>query len=325
MKRRGFITLLGGASVACAVAARGQSAKRPTIGFLGTVAQSSWTRSIASFEARLGELGWIEGRNVAAIDYRWADGRNDRIAEIAAEFVRLKVDIIVTGGNAVLAIKKLTSTIPVVFAVAVDPVGSGFVDNLSRPGGNVTGLSIQGPDLAGKRAELLREVLPGLRRLAVMANVAYPAAKQELAEVRAAARALDVEVVALEIRGEQDIAPAFEGLKGRVEALYIASEALVDAKQVTINELALGARLPTVWGVSGGVQTGGLMSYGPSLPALFRRAADYVDQILRGAKPADLPVEQPTKFELVINLKTAKALGLNVPPALLARTDEVIE
>ena len=325
MKRRGFITLLGGASVACAVAARGQSAKRPTIGFLGTVAQSSWTRSIASFEARLRELGWIEGRNVAAIDYRWADGRNDRIAEIAAEFVRLKVDIIVTGGNAVLAIKKLTSTIPVVFAVAVDPVGSGFVDNLSRPGGNVTGLSIQGPDLAGKRAELLREVLPGLRRLAVMANVAYPAAKQELAEVRAAARALDVEVVALEIRGEQDIAPAFEGLKGRVEALYIASEALVDAKQVTINELALGARLPTVWGVSGGVQTGGLMSYGPSLPALFRRAADYVDQILRGAKPADLPVEQPTKFELVINLKTAKALGLNVPPALLARTDEVIE
>jgi putative ABC transport system substrate-binding protein len=325
MKRRGFITLLGGASIACAVAARGQSPKRPTIGFLGTVAQSSWTRSIASFEARLRELGWIEGRNVAAIDYRWADGRNDRIAEIAAEFVRLKVDIIVTGGNAVLAIKKLTSTIPVVFAVAVDPVGSGFVDNLSRPGGNVTGLSIQGPDLAGKRVELLREVLPNLQRLAVMANVAYPAARQELDEVRAAARALDVEIVALEIRGEQDIAPAFEGLKGRAEALYVASEALVDAKQVTINELALGARLPTVWGVSGGVQTGGLMSYGPSLPALFRRAADYVDQILRGAKPADLPVEQPTKFELVVNLKTAKALGLNVSPALLARTDEVIE
>jgi putative ABC transport system substrate-binding protein len=325
MKRRGFITLLGGATVACTVAARGQSPKLPTIGFLGTVARSSWTESIASFEARLRELGWIKGRNVAAIDYRWADGRNDQIAEIAAEFVRLKVDIIVTGGNAVLAIKQLTSTIPIVFAVAVDPVGSGFVDNLSRPGGNVTGLSIQGPDLAGKRAELLREVLPGLQRLAVMANVAYPAAKQELAEVQAAARALGVKVVALEIRGEQDIAPAFEGLKGRAEALYVASEALVDARQVTINELALGARLPTIWGVSGGVQTGGLMSYGPSLPALFRRAADYVDQILRGAKPADLPVEQPTKFELVINLKTAKALGLNVSPALLARTDEVIE
>ena len=325
MKRRGFITLLGGATVAYTVAARGHSTKRPTIGFLGTVAQSSWTRSIASFEARLREHGWIEGRNVAAIDYRWADGRNDRIAEIAAEFVRQKVDIIVTGGNAVLALKKLTSTIPIVFAVAVDPVGSGFVDNLSRPGANVTGLSIQGPDLAGKRTELLREVVPGLQGLAVMANVAYPAAKQELAEVQAAARALGVKVVALEIRGEQDITPAFEGLKGRAEAVYIASEALVDARQVTINELALNARLPTIWGVSGGVRSGGLMSYGPSLPALFRRAADYVDQILRGAKPADLPVEQPTKFELVINLKTAKALGLNVSPALLARTDEVIE
>ncbi|MBR0831758.1 ABC transporter substrate-binding protein [Bradyrhizobium manausense] len=325
MRRRGFITLLGGATVACTVGARGQSPKRPTIGFLGTVAQSSWTRSIAAFEGRLRELGWIEGRNVAAIDYRWADGRADRIAEIAAEFVRLKVDIIVTGGNAVLAIRKLTSTIPVVFAVAVDPVGSGFVDTLSRPGGNVTGLSIQGPDLAGKRTELLRELLPGLQRLAVLANVAYPAARQELAEVQVAARALGVKDVPLEIRGEQDIAPAFEGLRARAEALYIASEALVDARQVVINALALGAQLPTIWGVSGGVQSGGLMSYGASLPALFRRAADYVDQILRGAKPADLPVEQPTKFELVINLKTARALGLNVPPALLARTDEVIE
>jgi putative ABC transport system substrate-binding protein len=325
MKRREFITLLGGATVACTVAARAQSQRLPTIGFLGTVAQSSWTDPIASFEARLRELGWVEGRNVAAIDYRWADGRNDRIAEIAAEFVRLKVDIIVTGGNAVLALKQLTSTIPIVFAVAVDPVGSGFVDNLSRPGGNVTGLSIQGPDLAGKRAELLREVLPGLQRLAVMANVAYPAAKQELAEVQAAARALGAKVVALEIRGEQDIASAFEGLKGRAEALYVASEALVNARQVTINELALGARLPTIWGISDGVQTGGLMSYGPSLPALFRRAADYVDQILRGAKPADLPVEQPTKFELVINLKTAKSLGLAIPETVLARADELIE
>jgi putative tryptophan/tyrosine transport system substrate-binding protein len=189
MKRREFITLLGGATVGYTVAARGQSPRLPTIGFLGTVTQSSWASSIAAFEARLRELGWIEGRNVAAIDYRWADGRNDRIAEIAAEFVHLKVDIIVTGGNAVLALKKLTSTIPIVFAVAVDPVGSGFVDNLSRPGGNVTGLSIQGTDLAGKRVEFFREVLPGLQRLAVMANIAYPAAKQELAEVQTAARA----------------------------------------------------------------------------------------------------------------------------------------
>ena len=248
----------------CTVAAHGQSTKRPTIGFLGTVAQSSWIRSIASFETRLRELGWMEGRNAVALEYRWGRRTNDRIAELAAEFVRLKVDVIVTGGNAVLAIKKLTSTIPVVFAVAVDPVGSGFVDNLSLLGANVTGLSIQGPDLAGKRAQLLREVIPGLQRMAVMANVAYPAARQELTEVQAAARALGVEVVALEIRGEQDITPAFEGLKGRAERFYVASEALVDARQVTINELALGARLPTIWGVSGGVQSGGLMPHGPS-------------------------------------------------------------
>jgi putative ABC transport system substrate-binding protein len=323
MRRREFIALIGGAAAGLPLAARAQhSGKLPTIGFLGTVAKSSWP--VEAFEARLRELGWIEGRTIV-IDYRWAEGSSERIAEFAAEFVRLKVDVIVTGGNAVAATKQATSTIPIVFAVAVDPVGSGFVDNLSRPGGNVTGLSLQGPDLAGKRTELLREVLPGLRRLAIMANVAYPAAKRELVEVMAASRALGVEAVALEIRRSEDVAPAFEGLNGRAEALYVVTDALVDSNLVRINTFALGARLPTIFGTRSGVPPGGLMSYGPSLPALFRRAADYADRILRGAKPADLPVEQPTKFDLVINLTTARALGLTVSQNLLARADEVIE
>jgi putative ABC transport system substrate-binding protein len=325
MNRRAFITLLGGAATSLPLAARAQQgAKLPTIGFLGTVAQSSWSGSIAAFERRLRELGWIEGRTVA-IDYRWAEGSNARIAEYVAEFVRLKVNVIVTGGNAVSTAKQATSTIPIVFGIAVDPVGSGFVDSLSRPGGNVTGLSLQSTDLAGKRIELLREVLPGLRRLGVMVNVAYSAAKQELSEVQAAVRALGVEAAVLEIRRAEDIASSFEGLSGRAEALYVASEALVNTHQVRINELALAARLPTIFGTRDFVQAGGLMSYGANIPALFRRAADYVDEILRGKKPADLPVEQPTTFELVINLRTAKALGLTVPPSLLTRADEVIE
>jgi putative ABC transport system substrate-binding protein len=235
------------------------------------------------------------------------------------------VDVIVTGGNAVAAAKQATSVIPIVFAVAVDPVGSGFVASLARPGGNITGLSLQQPDLAGKRLVLLREVVPGLRRLAIIANVEYPAAALELGEVQAAARALDIDVVALEIRRADDIVPAFESLKGRAEALYVAADALVTANRTRINTLALGARLPTMSPYREYVETGSLMSYGPNITDLFHRAAEYVDKILRGAKPADLPVEQPTKFDLVINLTTAKVLGLAVPPMLLGRADEVIE
>ena len=227
--------------------------------------------------------------------------------------------------RAVLAAKQATSVIPIVFAVAGDPVGSGLVASLARPGGNVTGLSIQATDLAGKRLELLREVVPGLRRLAIMANVGNPAAVLEMGEVQAAARTLGLEVATLEIRRAEDIAPAFEALKGRADALYVCADPLVNTNRIRINTLALGARLPTMYGDREYVEAGGLMSYGPNFPDLFRRAADYVDKILRGAKPGDLPVEQPTKFDLVINLTTAKALGLAVPPTLLARADEVIE
>ena len=250
---------------------------------------------------RLRELGWIEGRTVA-IEYRWAEGRSERFAEIAAEFVRLKVDVIVTSGTAVLAAKQATSVIPIVFAVAGDPVGTGLVASLARPGGNVTGLSIQATDLAGKRLELLREVVPGLRRLAIMANVGNPAAVLEMGEVQATARTLGLEVATFEIRRAEDIAPAFEALKGRADALYVCADPLVNTNRIRINTLALGARLPTMYGFREYVEAGGLMSYGPNFPDLFRRAADFVDKILRGAKPADIPVEQPTKFDLVINL-----------------------
>jgi putative tryptophan/tyrosine transport system substrate-binding protein len=325
VKRREFISLLGGAAAAWPLAARAQQAgKLPTIGFLGTAASSAWGPWTAAFVQRLHELGWIEGRTVA-IQYRWAEGRAERLAEIAAEFVRLKVDVIVTGGNAAVAAKQASSVVPIVFALVDDPVGSGLVASLARPGGNVTGLSMQSTDLAGKRLALLREVVPGLRRLAIMANVEYPAAVQEVGEIQAAAGTLGLDVPTFEIRRAEDIAPAFEALKGRAEALYVVGDALVFTHRVRINTLALAARLPTIFFLREYVEAGGLMSYGPNFPDLFRRAADYVDKILRGAKPGDIPVEQPTKFDLIINLTTAKALGLSIPESFLVRADGVIE
>jgi len=273
---------------------------------------------------RLRELGWIEGRNLA-IEYRWADGRTGRFTEIAAEFVRLKVDVIVTGGLSAVAVKQATSVIPIVFAVAADPVGIGLVASLVRPGGNVTGLSTQAPDLVGKRLELLREAVPELRRLAILANIGYPASVIEMSAVQAAAPTLGLEVVALEIQRAEDIAPAFEALKDRADALYVITDALVSTNRIRINTFTLAARLPTMHGVREYIEAGGLMSYGPNYPDLFRRAGDFVHKILHGAKPGDIPVEQPTKFDLVINVATAKALGLTVSPMLLARADEVIE
>jgi putative ABC transport system substrate-binding protein len=273
---------------------------------------------------RLRELGWIEGRNLA-IEYRWADGRTGRFTEIAAEFVRLKVDVIVTGGLSAVAVKQATSVIPIVFAVAADPVGTGLVASLVRPGGNVTGLSTQAPDLVGKRLELLREAVPELRRLAILANIGYPASVIEMSEVQAAAPTLGLEVVALEIQRAEDIAPAFEALKDRADALYVITDALVSTNRIRINTFTLAARLPTMHGVREYIEAGGLMSYGPNYPDLFRRAGDFVHKILHGAKPGDIPVEQPTKFDLVINVATAKALDLDMPPTLLARADEVIE
>jgi putative tryptophan/tyrosine transport system substrate-binding protein len=325
LKRREFVALLGGAATAWPLSARAQQpAKLPTIGFLGSSTPSATSQLVAAFVQRLRELGRIEGRTVA-IEYRWAEGRNERYAEIAAEFVRLRVDVIVTVGAAVLAAKQATSVIPIVFAAAVDPLGSGLVASLARPGGNVTGLSFQATDLAGKRFELLREVVPGLRRLAVLANIGYPAAVREMNEVQAAARTLGLEVATLEIRRAEDIGPAIDALKGRADALYVVQDPLVFTHRVRINTLAAAARLLTMHGFREYVEAGGLMSYGANFQDLFRRAADFVDKILRGTKPADLPVEQPTKFELVINLTIAKALGLTVPESFLLRADEVIE
>jgi len=291
---------------------------------LGTTTASIWSHWVAPFVHRLGELGWVEGRTVA-IEYRWAEGRNERFAEIAAEFVRLKVDVIVTAGSALVAATQVTSVIPIVFAVAVDPLRTGVVASLERPGGNATGLSLQAPDLARKRLELLREVVPGLRRLAIMANVAAPGAVLEMGEVQAVARTLGLDVDALEIRRAEDITPVFGALKVGAQALYMCLDSLVNANHARINALALGARLPTIYPTRDSLEAGGLMSYGANNADLFRRAAGYVDKILRGANPGNLPVEPPTKFDLVINLTTAKALGLTVPPTLLARADEVIE
>jgi len=323
--RREFITLLGGAAV-FAVAARAQQlAKLPTIGFLGQSTRSASSEWVAAFVQRLRELGWIEGRTVA-IEYRWSEGRTERAAQSTAEFVRLKVDIIVTSGTPqTLAAKQATSVIPIVFATAGDPVGNHLVANLARPGGNVTGLSLQSNEIAGKRIELLREIVPSLRRLAILANVGNPFSVLELAEAHLAARTLGLEADKFEIRRPEDIAPGFEALRGRAEALYVCTDGLVNANRIRINTSALAARLPTMHGYRDYVEAGGLMSYGANLPDLFRRSADYVDKILRGAKAGEIPVEQPTKFDLVVNLTTAKALGLDAPPGVLAIADEVIE
>jgi putative ABC transport system substrate-binding protein len=323
MRRRDFITRIGGVAAAWPLAVRAQQPKLPTIGLIGVNA-SAWGLWIAAFTKRLRELGWIEGRTVA-IEYRWAEGRPERYAEIAAEFVRLKVDVIVTVGGAVLAAKQATSAIPIVFAAANDPLGTGLVPSLARPGGNVTGLSTQGADSAGKRVELLREVVLGLRRLAIMSNPGYPAAVLEMDEAEAAARALGLDVVRLEIRQTRDIVPVFETLKGRAEALYVAADPILTGYRTRIITLANLARLPMIANQSEFVEAGGLMSYGPNFPDLWRRAAELVNKILRGAKPADIPVEQPTKFDLVINTIAAKGLGLEIPPTLLAIADEVIE
>jgi ABC-type uncharacterized transport system substrate-binding protein len=326
MKRREVITILGGAAASWSFAARAQQpVKLPTVGFLGATTPSAQKKWTDAFVQRLRELDWIEGRSMA-IEYRWAEGHTERAAEIFAEFVRLKVEVVVTHSNPLaLAAKQATSLIPIVFAVAGDPVGTGLVASLARPGGNVTGLSLQIPDTISKRLELLREVVPGLRRLAIIANIGNLIAVQEMRGVQAVALTLGIEVTASEIRRAEDIAPAFEALNGRAEALYVCTEPLVNTNRVRINTLALNARLPSVVGFPEFVEAGGLISYGPNYPALFRRAAEFVDKILRGAKPADIPVEQPTKFDLVLNLKTAKVLGLEIPPTLLARADEVIE
>jgi putative tryptophan/tyrosine transport system substrate-binding protein len=324
MKRREFIAGLGSAG-AWPMVARAQGSKLPTIGFLGTVTESAWAPWTAAFVRRLGELGWVDGRNVA-IDFRWANERTERFAEIATEFVSLKVDIIVTASTpAVLAAKHSTSVIPIVFAGAGDPVRNGLVASLARPGGNVTGLSTQGADIAGKRIELLRELVPNLHRLAILYDAGNPATVLEMGEAQEAAAALSFEVVRVGIRQVEELDSAFAAFRGRADGLYVCQSNLIVANRIQVNALALSTRLPTTHNLRSYTQAGGVLSYGASLADQFARAADLVNKILRGAKPADLPVQQPTKYELVINLKTAHALGLTVPPTLLARADEVIE
>ena len=325
MRRREFIAGLGGAA-AWPIAARAQQPKRlPTIGFLGAGTASAGSQWAAAFVQRLRELNWIEDRTVA-IEFRWTDGHNERTTEIAGEFVKLKVDVIVTYANTVAdATKRTATTIPIVFAAAGDPVGTGLVASLARPGGNVTGLSLQQPEIASKRLQILRDLLPNLHTLAILANSGSPNAVLEMGEADAAARRLGLAVVRSEVRKTEDFAPAFDALKGRAEALYVCSDPLLTTNRLGINTLALGVRLPTMHGFREFVEAGGLISYGPNFPDLFRRAAEYVDKILRGTKPADLPVEQPTKFDLVINLTTAKALGLTIPELFLLRANEVIE
>jgi ABC-type uncharacterized transport system substrate-binding protein len=301
-----------------------QRTKMPTIGVLSVATPSAWSTPLSAFVEQLRELGWIDGRTVA-IEYRWADGRSERFAELAAELVQSKVDVIVTAGGAVLAAKQATAVIPIVFAVASDPLATGLIASLAHPGSNVTGLSVQAADVAGKRVELLRELFPGVRTLAIIANLGYAAAAREMSEVQAAARSVGFETTTLEIRRAEDITGSIDTLKPGVDILYVCIDPITDTNQILIATSTLAARIPTMPGFRDAVKAGSLIFYGPNIPDLFRRAASFVDKILRGTKPRDIPVEQPTKFELVINLKTARALGLEIPDKLLALADEVIE
>jgi putative ABC transport system substrate-binding protein len=325
MKRREFIILLGSAA-AWPLAARAQQlAKLPTIGFLGSSTAAEMGDWVAVFLNRLHQLGWLENRNVT-IEYRWAEGRTERYAEIAAEFVRLKVDVIVTYGTAaVQQAKQATASIPIVFAGAGDPVGAGLVASLARPGGNVTGLSLQQTDSAPKRLEFLREIVPGVGRLAIMGNVGSLGVVLDMEQARDVAKSLGLQTTTLEIRRPEDIALAFATIKEQADALYIATDPMIFTNRRNIHALAVDVRLPTICTYREYTAAGCLMSYGPNYPDLFRRTAEYVDKILHGAKPDEFPVEQPTKFDLVVNLITAKVLGLTIPEAFLARADEVIE
>ena len=329
LRTAGLIIILALGTLAAPLAAEGQPAgKVPRIGFLvaASASDSAYARLIDAFRQGLRDLGYVEGRNIL-IEYRYAGESHEQLPALAAELVRLKVDVIVSHGTpGPSAAKQATSTIPIVMTSAGDPVGSGLVASLARPGGNVTGLSLLAPELGGKRLQLLKELLPGLSRVAVLWNSANPYASLVMRETEAAATTLGVQLQALVVRGPED----FEGVlaaatRGRVGALIAVEDPLTIRKRTQIVDFAAKSRLPAMYGVKEFVDAGGLMSYGAHLADLYRRAATYVDKILKGAKPADLPVEQPTRFEFVINLKTAKALGLTIPQSVLIRADEVIQ
>ena len=325
--RRAFIGSLVGSLLAAPLAAETQQAgKVYRIGVLEPTSMALNAANLDAFRKGLRELGYVEGRNMM-IEYRSADGRSERFPDLAAELVRLKVDVILTRGTpAVMAAKNATGTIPVVMAASGDPVLSGVVSSLARPGGNVTGLSAVVVEVSGKRLELIREVAPGVSRVAALFNMSNPNDALQWKETETAAPTLRVQLQLLDVRKPGDFAGAFDAaVKGRAGALFVGLDALTWANHRPIVELAAKHRLPAIYGGREFVNAGGLIAYGVSYPHLYRRAASYVDKILKGAKPADLPVEQPTKFELVINLKTAKALGLTIPQSLLGRADEVIQ
>jgi putative ABC transport system substrate-binding protein len=324
MERREFIRGFCSGIAAWPLAAYAQQGgELRRIGVLGADA-TVWKPWMAAFVARLRERGWAEGENIA-IEYRWSGGMSRRVSEIAAEFLRQDVDVIVTYGSAVTILKQATTTVPIVFAVAFDPVRDGLVQSMAHPGGNVTGVSIQQLDLVGKRLELLRAAIPQLHRLAILADAGYAEPMLEAERVKSTAQELGLEAARLGIWQPQDIAPAFEALRNKADALYVVSDALIAANRARIIRLALSAHLPTILSYDDYVEAGGLMSYGPNYAELFRRAADMADKILHGTQPGDIPVEQPTKFDFVINIKTATALGLTLPPPLLATADEVIK
>jgi putative ABC transport system substrate-binding protein len=326
--RRTFLAGTGAVLLAAPLAADAQQAgKVPRIGFLGTTSPSDRPPLLDAFRQGLRELGWVEGQNIV-IDYRFAEGRLDRLPDLAAELVRLKVDIIVSGGTqGVTAAKNATGTIPIVMTTVRDPVGTGLIASLARPGGNVTGVSgSAGLEIFGKQLELLKETVPKVRRVAILSNPANLYHPLAIRELNVAARSLGVQLQLLEARGPNDFDGAFAAMATeRVGALLVLSDAMFNLHRTRLADLAARSRLPAAYGTRESVEAGGLMSYGPSLRDLYRRSATFVDKILKGAKPGDLPVEQPTKFELVINAKTAKALGLTIPQPLLLRADEVIQ
>ena len=323
MRRREFVLLTG--SVAIVHAAYGQqSAKPPTVGFLVAGTKASHGTWVAAFTQRLSELGWTDGRNVK-IEYRWAAGDIRQTTAFAAELVQQKVDVIVTSAFGVVAAKQATSTIPIVFAAYGDAVANGIVQSLARPGGNVTGLSIQPTELSSKRLELLRDIIPNVRRLAALVNNHFIGVAQEVVGIQTASAKLNIEANILEIQTAEDIEAAMATLAGQTDALYVFSEPLTNANKDKIIKAATTAKIPTIFGFREFVDAGGLISYGPNFIDLFARAAEFTDRILRGARPADIPVQQPVKFDLIINLKAAKALGWNIFETVLTRADEVIE
>ncbi len=325
MDRRSFLGIgLAIASVWPNFALAERQERRPIIGFLG-VDPSMWAPWTKGFVDRLNALGWIDGKT-AILEFRWAQGRPELHTQFAHELAQLGADVIVTSGAAVPALMKAAPNTPIVFAVANDPVGAGMVKSLAEPGGNVTGISLQTLDLAQKRLELFREIVPNVRRLAIMADGTFPQAMLELNSVRDLAGKFKIETTSLEIRRTEDIASAFARAEAeKTDALYVVINELLNANRLLIVTSAQKAKLPSVYGTRDWVQSGGLMSYGPNFPSLFARSADLTDQILRGTKPANIPVEQPTRFELVINLQTAKQVDVQVPEDLLVRADSIIE